>query len=124
MHFGPSKRWSLDRVTTIIFVTTRDNPLQAHLVGRSHDNPILTPFRRSSIENGTFAVPISTVNLPSLFSVTATVNVYRQDARSEPGFPWCTGSCVSWPTDKCPTPTALPFRLMVTGIPCRIVVAA
>src|SRR4051812_32275131 len=64
--------------------------LQAHWVGRSHDNPILTPFRRSTIENGTFAVPISTVNLPSLFSVTGAVNVYRQDARSESGFPWCT----------------------------------
>jgi hypothetical protein len=51
-------------------------------------------------------------------------NVYRQDARSEPGFPWCTGSRVRWPTDKCPTPTAVPLRLMVTGIPCRIVVAA
>jgi hypothetical protein len=46
----------------VIFESTRDNLLQAHLVGRSHDNPILTPFRRSSIENGTFAVPISTVN--------------------------------------------------------------
>src|SRR6476646_2154538 len=108
----------------VIFESTRDNLLQAHLVGRSHDNPILTPFRRSSIENGTFAVPISTVNLPSLFSVTGAVNVYRQDARSQPGFPWCTGSRVRWPTDKCPIPTAVPLRLMVTGIPCRIVVAA
>ena len=36
-------------------------------------------------------MPISTVNLPSLFSVTGAVNVYRQDARSQPGFPWCTG---------------------------------
>jgi hypothetical protein len=104
--------------------STRDNLLQAHLVGRFHDNPILTPFRRSSIENGTFAVPISTVNLPSLFSVTGAVNVYRQDARSEPGIPWCTASRVRWPTDKCPTPTAVPLRLMVTGIPCRMVVAA
>ena len=86
---------------------------------RSHDNPILTPFRRSS-ENGTFAVPISTVNLPSLFSVTGAVNVYRQDARSQPGFPRCTGSRVRCPTDNCPIPTAVPFRLMVTGIPCRI----
>ena len=59
----------------VIFASTRDNLRHAHLVGRTQDNPILTPFRRSSIENGTFAVPISTVNLPSLFSVTGAVNV-------------------------------------------------
>jgi hypothetical protein len=90
---------------------------------QSHDRLKLMPFRSSSIEKGIFAVPISTMNSPSPGSVTAAENLYRQEARSKSRSPCLGVSRLNCPTDRSPPPTALPLRLMITGLPCRIVPA-
>jgi hypothetical protein len=93
------------------------------LARQSHDRLKLMPFRSSSIEKGIFAVPISTMNSPSPGSVTGAENLYRQEARSKSRSPCLGVSRLNCPTDRSPPPTALPLRLMITGLPCRIVPA-
>jgi hypothetical protein len=90
---------------------------------QSHDRLKLMPFRSSSIEKGIFAVPISTMYSPSPGSVTGAENLYRQEARSKSRSPCLGVSRLNCPTDRSPTPTALPLRLMITGLPCRTVPA-